>query len=203
MSVTVPHRRLARRGPRAALVACALAIAAIGGAPALAGAAPTVPVTGQTTAVALDPGLAAGLTSLGAKVKNTGNSNVDSAGRIVFPVTGGRITADLKGVINHTGGIELRNRFGVAFGIQSFGIDTRSAPALTAIPTVAGASLGIRLPVATITGIAAHAEGNVTVVTSTIVLNAIGALYLNTFLGTPAVKAGTVFGQAETRVTTG
>ena len=38
---------------------------------------------------------------------------------------------------------------------------------------------------------------------STLKLNAIGALYINAFLGTAAVQSGTVFGQAETRVTTG
>ena len=192
---------IALRRPRAlALLASA---AALGGTAIAAPAASAAPVTGVSTAVAADPGLVAGLTSLGATVRLTGAATADSSGRFVYPVTGGSLTADLKGKVNHTGGLEIKAKSGIRFGIQQFVIDTTKTPVLTAVPTVAGYPLGIRVPVADITDVAVSSAPPATVVSGTLKLTDIGALYINTFLGKPVVKKGTVFGQAQATVTLG
>lgn len=189
-----------RRGPRPLRLLAALT-ASLALSPAIATAAP-IPVSGVQTAVAPDPGLVAGLTSLGASVRLTGAATADSAGRFVFPVTGGALTPALAGTVNHTGGLEFRSKSGIKFGIRSFTIDTRKSAQLTAIPTLAGYSLGLRVPVADITDITTAAgEGGATIVKGTLKLTDIGALYINLFLGTSAVKRGTVFGAAEATVT--
>lgn len=195
MSIAIRSRRPWRA---LSIVAAALAVA-----PAAASAAP-IPVTGTQTAVAPDAGLVSALTSLGASVRLTGAASADPAGRFVFPVTGGALTPELAGTVNHTGGIEFRNKAGIKFGIRSFTIDTRTSPQLTAIPTVAGYSLGLRVPVATIENVTtAPGAGGATVVGGTLKLTDIGALYINVFLGKPAVKRGTTFGVAEATVTLG
>lgn len=189
---------------RSRVLALVSSIAAFGGAAAtVAPAASAAPVTGVQTAVAPDAGLVSGLTSLGATVRLTGAATADEAGRFVFPVTGGDLSPELKGRVNHTGGIEFRAKSGLKFGIRSFVIDTRSTPQLTAEPTLAGFGLGIRVPVATITDLQVSSVPPATVVGGTLKLNDIGALYINTFLGKAAVKRGTVFGQAEASVTLG
>lgn len=192
MSITLRHRR-----PAQAFVAALASLALV---PAAASAAP---VTGTSTAVAPDAGLVSAVTSLGATVRGTGATTTDAAGRFVYPITGGSLTADLKGKINHTGGLEFKNKYGIKFGIQSFGIDTTKTPTLTAIPTLGGASLGVRLPVATLTDLKVTTAGTATVVAGTLKLNDIGALYINTFLGKQVTKKGTVFGAAEATVTLG
>lgn len=175
-------------------------LATLAVAPAAASAAP-IPVTGQQTAVAPDAGLVQAVVGLGASVKKTGAATVDGQGRFVFPVTGGSLTPELKGRVNHTGGLEFKNKQGVRFGIRTFVIDTRpSVPQLTAEPTLNGFGLGIRVPVATIDGLTVGADAPATVVGGTLKLTDIGALYLNVFLGN-VTKRGTVFGQAEARVT--
>lgn len=181
------------------LIATASAAALLGSA----APASAAPVTGVQTAVAPNPALVNALTSLGASVRLTGAATQDSEGRFQFPVTGGDLSPDLKGRVNHTGGIEFRNRSGVKFGIRSFVIDTRATPQLTAEPTLGGYGLGIRLPVATIADVAVSSAPPATVVSGTLKLNDIGALYINTFLGKAAVKRGTVFGQAQAAVTVG
>lgn len=193
---------IALRRPRT--LALAGSIAALSGAAAIAPAtASAVPVTGVQTAVAPDAGLVAGLTSLGAGVRLTGAGFADEGGRFVFPVTGGDLSADLKGRVTHTGGIEFRAKSGIRFGIRSFTIDTRSTPQLTAEPTLGGYGLGIRVPVASITDISVTSAPPATVVGGTLKLTDIGALYINTFLGKAAVKKGTTFGQAQATVTLG
>lgn len=194
MSITL------RRGHRSLRILAALtAVAAF--TPAAASAAP-IPVTGTQTAVAPDAGLVAGLTSLGATVRLTGAATSDTSGRFVFPVTGGSLTPALAGTVNHTGGIEFKNKSGVKFGIRSFVIDTRKTPQLTAIPTLGGYGLPLRVPVADITDVTtAPGAGGATLVKGTLKLTDIGALYINLFLGTQAVKRGTVFGAAEATVT--
>ncbi len=184
-------------------VAIATGAAMLGGTAAVAPAASAAPVTGVSTAVAPDAGLVSGLTSLGATVRLTGAGSADSAGRFVFPVTGGDLSADLKGRVNHTGGIEFKAKSGIKFGIRSFVIDTRKSPQLTAEPTLGGYGLGIRVPVADIGGVGVTSAPPATVVTGQLTLTDIGALYINLFLGKAAVKKGTVFGQAEATVTLG
>jgi hypothetical protein len=192
MSIALRRPRL-----RAALLAAASALAF---APAAASAAP-IPVTGVQTAVAPDAGLVGALTSLGASVRLTGAATADSSGRFVFPVTGGSLTPELKGRVGHTGGIEFKNRAGVKFGIRNFVIDTTKSAVLTAEPTVGGYGLGLRVPVASIEGITVGSNPPATIVGGTLKLTDIGALYINVFLGRPAVKKGTTFGVAEATVT--
>ncbi|MBO9531984.1 MAG: hypothetical protein J7513_03305 [Solirubrobacteraceae bacterium] len=191
---------IALRRPRAlALVAGVTAAAAV----SAAGPAAAATVTGTQTAVTPDPGLVTALTGLGAKVGLTGAATADASGRFVYPITGGSLTADLKGKIGHTGGLQITPKAGLKFGIQQFVIDTRREPQLTAVPTLAGFPLGIRVPVATITDVTVTSAPPATVVKGTVKLTDIGALYINTFLGTSAVKRGTVFGTAEATVTLG
>lgn len=191
---------IALRGRRPLRV-IAIVAAALATAPAAAQAAP---VTGVATAVAPDAALVEGLTSLGASVRLSGAATADEAGRFVFPVTGGSLTPELAGTVAHTGGIEFRNKAGVKFGIRSFVIDTRKSPQLTAIPTVGGFGLGLRVPVATITDLATPpGEAGATVVSGTLKLTDVGALYINLFLGKSVVKRGTVFGTAQATVTLG
>lgn len=194
MSITL------RRSPAVLRIVAALfASAAV--APATASAA-SIPVSGVQTAVAPDAGLVSGLTSLGATVRLTGAATADESGRFVFPVTGGALTPELAGTVNHTGGLEFRAKSGIKFGIRSFTIDTRKSPQLTAIPTLGGYSLGLRVPVADIKNVTTAAGSNgATIVRGELQLTDIGALYINLFLGTSAVKKGTVFGQAEATVT--
>lgn len=191
MSVTLRRPRFI-----VALTAAA-AVTGVAASPAMA-----APVTGVKTAVAPDAALVSGLTSIGAKVKLTGAATTDDTGRFNFPVTGGSLTSDLKGRVNHTGGIEFKSQYGVRFGIRSFVIDTRGTPQLTAEPTLAGLGLGIRVPVANITDLTVSSAPPATVVGGTLKLTSVGALYLNAFLGN-VVKPGTVFGQAEATVTLG
>ncbi len=192
---------IALRRPR--ILALLGATAALGGAAVAAPAASAAPVTGVKTAVTPDAGLLTGLTSLGAKVGLTGRGYADEAGRLTFPVTGGSLTPALKGRVNHTGGIQFTAKSGIKFGIQQFVIDTTGSPVLTAVPTLGGFPLGIRVPVASISDVAVSSAPPATVVTGTLKLTDIGALYINTFLGTAAVKRGTTFGQAEATVTLG
>ncbi|MDO9355726.1 MAG: hypothetical protein Q7T55_18645 [Solirubrobacteraceae bacterium] len=191
---------------RSRLVALAAAATFSGAAavPAAAATSTAVPVTGVQTAVAPDAGLVAGLTSLGTTVRLTGAATADPAGRFVFPVTGGSLTPELKGKVNHTGGIEFHPKGRLKFGIRTFVIDTRgTTPQLTAEPTLGGLGLGIRVPVADIDGLGVASAPPATVVSGTLKLTDIGALYINTLLGKSAVKRGTVFGQAEATVTLG
>lgn len=193
----------ALRTSRFVLTATAAASLAAAGASTASAAPQSLPVTGVSTAVAPDPGLVSGLTSLGATVRLSGAATTDPAGRFVFPVKSGNLTPELKGRVNHTGGIEFRAKSGVKFGIRTFVIDTRGTPQLTAEPTLGGFGLGIRVPVASITDLGVASAPPATVVTGTLKLTDIGALYINTFLGKAAVKRGTVFGQAEATVTLG
>lgn len=194
---------IALRSSRFLLTAAATASLA-GATATTASATPgTLPVTGVSTAVAPDAGLVSGLTSLGATVRLSGPATTDAAGRFVFPVKNGGLTPELKGTVNHTGGIEFRAKSGVKFGIRTFQIDTRRTPQLTAEPTLGGFGLGIRVPVASITDLAVTSAPPATVVSGTLKLTDIGAIYINTFLGKAAVKRGTVFGQAEATVTLG
>ncbi len=132
-----------------------------------------------------------GLTSLGAKVGLTGRGYADEAGRLTFPVTGGSLTPALKGRVNHTGGIQFTAKSGIKFGIQQFVIDTTGSPGphrranprwLPARHPRAGRldQRHRRLQ-----------RSPATVVSGTLKLTDIGALYINTFLGTAAVKRGT------------
>ena len=67
-----------------------------------------IAVTGGATGLALDPGTAAALTSLGVTVSPIGTATAAPDGSLRFPITGGALQpAALTGSIAHSGGIAL------------------------------------------------------------------------------------------------
>ena len=67
-----------------------------------------IAVNGGATALALDPGTAAALTSLGVAVSPIGPASAAPDGSLRFPITGGTLRpAALTGSIAHSGGIAL------------------------------------------------------------------------------------------------
>lgn len=192
---------VSRPRPLAAMAGLLLALVAamaVAFAPA-AQAQDRIPVTGVSTALALDPGAAAALTSLGIRVSPASAATVDQQGRIVFPVSGGAINANLQGQINHVGGLQLRKGF-VNIGVQRFIIDTRGEPKLNA--ELRG--LGIRFDLATldITDVSPGAGGT-TVVTADVKLTAFAANVLNFAFGTRALGVGLKLGTAQATVSLG
>lgn len=190
--------------PRALAVLAGVALAllaamAIAVAPARAN--DQIPVTGVSTALALDPAAGAALQSLGVQVRPTTAATVDGQGRIVFPITGGSINANLQGTIPHTGGIFLRKgRFGLPINVQNFIIDTRGEPKLNA--ELRG--LGVRFDLAKldITDVSPGPNGT-TVVTADVKLTGFAASVLNFAFGTKALSAGFKLGTAQATVSLG
>lgn len=165
-------------------------------------AADPIPVTGVDTRLALDPGAAAALTSLGVYARPTTAATVDDDGRFVFPVTGGELTPALAGTVTHTGGIYLRKggRFTVPINVQNFTIDLTGDPKLTA--ELRGT--GIRFDLARLTNIAvAPGDGGATVVTADVELTGFTASVLNFAFRTRALSAGFKLGTATATVTLG
>jgi hypothetical protein len=196
------HSRTAAVQPRplafmAGILLALVAAMAIAVAPAKA--SDQIPVTGVSTALALDPAAGAALQSLGVQVRPTTAATVDEQGRIVFPITGGAINADLQGTIPHTGGILLRKGF-VGINVQNFIIDTRGEPKLNA--QLRG--LGIRFDLAKldITDVSPGPNGT-TVVTADVKLTAFAASVLNFAFGTKALGAGFKLGTAQATVSLG
>jgi hypothetical protein len=174
-------------------------VAALALATAPARATDQLPVTGVSTALALDPGAAAALTSLGIRVSPATAATVDQKGRVVFPITGGSINPKLQGTIHHVGGLTLKKGF-VAVGVQRFAIDTTGDPKLTA--ELRG--LGIRFDLAklAITNVSPGPGGS-TVVTADVNLTAFAANVLNFAFGTKALTPGLKLGVAQSTVTLG
>lgn len=189
-----------RLRPRAFMAGVLLAlVAAMAVAVAPAKANDQIPVTGVSTALALDPAAGAALTSLGVRVQPTTAATVDGQGRIVFPITGGSINANLQGTIPHTGGILLKKGF-IGINVQRFIIDTRGEPKLNA--ELRG--LGIRFDLAKldITDVSPGPNGT-TVVTADVKLTAFAANVLNFAFGTKALGAGFKLGTAQATVSLG
>lgn len=91
-----------------------------------------VVLTGGQTALALDPGAAAALTSLGVTPALVGAAVANPDGSLGFPVTRGRVNATtLGGTIDHGGGISLTAGATVV-RLTDFRIDTKAAQ-LTAV----------------------------------------------------------------------
>jgi hypothetical protein len=192
------HTAVATRPRPLAVIAAGLLalIAAMAIAVAPARASDQIPVTGVSTALALDPAAGAALTSLGVRVSPASAAGVDSQGRVVFPVSGGAINASLQGRINHIGGLQLRKGF-VNIGVQRFIIDTRGEPKLN----VQLRGLGIRFDLAklNITDVSPGANGT-TVVTADVNLTAFAATVLNFAFGTKALTPGFKLGVAQATV---
>lgn len=184
------------------LIAALLAVAAtFAVAVAPAQAADPIPVTGVDTRLALDPAAGAALTSLGVQVRPSTSATVDETGRIVFPVTGGSLTPELKGTVTHSGGLFLRKgRFGLPINVQRFTIDLTGEPKLTAELRY----VGLRFDLAKLTNISVAAgAGGATVVTADVELTGFAASVLNLAFQTKALGAGFKLGTATATVTLG
>jgi hypothetical protein len=88
--------------------------------------------TGGATSLALDPGTAQALTSLGISAAPAAPATANSDGSLAFPITGGRVAVKtLAGEITHSGGITL-SKGSTAVTVSDFTIETAPAPKLTA-----------------------------------------------------------------------
>ncbi len=91
-----------------------------------------IAVTGGATGLALDPGTAAALTSLGVSVAPIGPATAADDGSLSFPITGGTLQpAALTGTIAHSGGISL-SAGGTRVDLKRFVITLGDTPTLSA-----------------------------------------------------------------------
>jgi hypothetical protein len=91
-----------------------------------------IAVTGGATSLALDPGTAAALTSLGVSVSPIGAATANEDGSIAFPITGGTLQpAALTGTISHSGGIALSSA-DTRVELRKFVITLDDTPTLSA-----------------------------------------------------------------------
>jgi hypothetical protein len=87
---------------------------------------------GGNTALALDPGTAAALTSLGVTAAPAAPATARADGSLAFPITGGKVDIKtLAGSIRHSGGITL-SKGSTQVTVKRFVIETAPAPKLTA-----------------------------------------------------------------------
>ncbi len=87
--------------------------------------------TGGATTLALDPGTAQALTSLGISAAPAAPASAGPAG-LAFPITGGKVNArTLAGSITHSGGITL-SKGSTAVTVTDFTIQSAPSPKLTA-----------------------------------------------------------------------
>ncbi len=87
---------------------------------------------GGSTALALDPGTAAALTSLGVTAAPAAPATARADGSLVFPITGGKVDIKtLAGAIRHSGGITL-SKGSTQVTVERFVIETAPSPKLTA-----------------------------------------------------------------------
>ena len=160
-------------------------------------------VSGQSTSVALDPGTAMALKSLGVAVAPEGNATFDSAtSTISFPITGGfaAIHSDKSYQPGYISGVLIHQASGITFSaggksltITGFVVD----PGSSTLTGTVGDKVGV--PIATLNGAplqvsqvngTVHLDGTIVNLTQT------AATALNTTFGTTAVKAGLTLGVA-------
>jgi hypothetical protein len=88
--------------------------------------------TGGATSLALDPGTAQALTSLGVAATPAAPATANPDGSLAFPITGGKVDAKtLAGSITHSGGLTL-TKGSTSVTVSDFTIET-AAPKLTAL----------------------------------------------------------------------
>lgn len=152
--------------------------------------------TGATT-LALDPGAASALSSLGISAAPIGPATSGSAG-IAFPITGGSVNAKtLAGTVDHSGGLRLSDG-GTTVDLRSFTIRIDDAPDLTA--DVGGSRVSIlRLDLSQAQ--AAVKGKSVRVSGVRALLSADAAAALNAAFGTSAFTAGLLLGTASVDAT--
>lgn len=104
-------------------------------------APPSLIVVGGGTTVAVDPGTAAALQSLGVSLAPTGAAKAGPSG-VTFPVTYGKLDKKtLAGQIRHVGGLELSNAT-TKVGLSRYFINIDDASDLTGRVSVNGAHVG-------------------------------------------------------------
>ncbi len=150
----------------------------------------TVELQGGATAVALDPGAAGALTSLGITATPIGGPALE------FPITGGRVNArTYAGSIAHSGGIAL-TRGATRVELTAFEIGIDGTPELTALVG------GTRVPILTVDLSAlkaSAARGSVTLSGAGLKLTAAAAGALNQAFDTTAFTEGLLLGTAIVR----
>ena len=147
---------------------------------------------GDATTLALDPGAASALTSLGIEAAPVGPATAGQGG-LSFPITSGNANLEtLAGTIRHSGGISL-TRGSTRVELTRFYINVDDAPDLTAV--VGGQRLSIlNLDVS---GLTRDVEGRqVTLGNVKASLTAGAASALNQAFGTNAFREGLVLGTA-------
>ncbi len=93
----------------------------------------SVRTTGGDTALTLDPGAAAALTSLGISAAPIDPASANPDGSLAFPITGGKVNATtFAGKIKHSGGISLTDG-STTVELTEFNIQIDDAPDLTAL----------------------------------------------------------------------
>jgi hypothetical protein len=160
-----------------------------------------IAVTGGATSLALDPGTAAALTSLGVKVAPVGPASAQDDGSLAFPITGGTLQpAALTGQIAHSGGIALTaGRTSVV--LRKFVITLGDAPTLSA--KVGGQRVDIlSLDLSGLT-VAEGEDGTLTLGGVKASLTAAAADALNAAFRVDAFKEGLVLGTATVRAQLG
>jgi hypothetical protein len=152
----------------------------------------TLAIAGGTTRLALDPGAASALTSLGVTAAPIAPATAGSAG-LAFPITGGALNAKtLAGSVTHSGGIRLSSG-ARKVDLRSFTVRVSKSPVLTA--EVGGA----RLPILALDLSKAKivTKGRVVTVSGVVAsLTAGAAGALNQAFGTTAFAAGLKLGTA-------
>jgi hypothetical protein len=160
-----------------------------------------IAVTGGATSLALDPGAAAALQSLGVAASPIGPATAGDDGALQFPITGGTLQpAALTGSISHSGGILLA-KGSTKVALRKFEIVLDDTPTLSA--KVGGDRVEIlSLDLAGLT-VTEGEDG--TLVLGGVVgrLTAAAAGALNAAFGTDAFAEGLVLGTATVRAQLG
>ena len=154
--------------------------------------------TGGATSLALDPGAAQALASLGITAAPAAPATANPDGSLAFPITGGKVDAkSLAGSITHSGGLTLA-KGATAVTVSDFTIETAPAPKLTALLG------GTRFDLATLDLSAAKVATSgraVTVGPVTAKLTKAAADGLNQAFGTTAFTEGLTIGAATVTAT--
>jgi hypothetical protein len=147
---------------------------------------------GRDTTLALDPGAASALQSLGIAAAPLSPASAGDTG-LAFPITGGKVdAASLAGRIRHSGGIAL-TRDATRVELSDFTIVIDDTPALTA--RVGGAR--VEILALDVSGIQRSGSGRNVVVSGVVArLTAVAAQALNQAFGTSAFTEGLVLGTA-------
>lgn len=155
-----------------------------------------VAFTGGQTDLALDPGAAAALTSLGVTPGLVGPATANPDGSFAFPITGGRANLKtLAGSITHSGGISL-TKGSTSVALTDFTVDT-VAKQLTAV--IAGGARAAILDLDLSAPEVGVAGRTVTVGNVPATLTKGAADALNGAFGTTAFTAGLKLGVATVR----